>query len=85
MQNSNTRLKIALLSVYLVIASLNAITANIPEIAKTFSTVPLYVIELIATVPSLFQMRAYRVANRLPRASATRTASCWDCCCAARA
>lgn len=54
--NRNTRLKIALLSVYLVTASLNAITANIPEMAKTFSTVPLYVIELIATIPSLFQM-----------------------------
>lgn len=55
-QNRNTKLKIALLSVYLVTASLNAITANIPEMAKTFSTVPLYVIELIATIPSLFQM-----------------------------
>ena len=55
-QNRNTKLKIALLSVYLVTASLNAITANIPEMAKPFSTVPLYVIELIATIPSLFQM-----------------------------
>lgn len=55
-QNRNTKLKIALLSVYFVTASLNAITANIPEMAKTFSTVPLYIIELIATIPSLFQM-----------------------------
>ncbi len=52
----NIKLKIALLSVYLITASLNAITANIPEMAKTFTTVPLYTIELIATIPSLFQM-----------------------------
>lgn len=49
-------LKFSLLSVYLITASLNAITANIPEMAKTFSSFPLYTIELIATVPSLFQM-----------------------------
>lgn len=56
MQNNNIKLKIALLSVCLVTASLNAITANIPEIAATFSTIPLYIIELIATIPSFFQM-----------------------------
>ena len=65
MQNSNTKLKIALLSVYLVTASLNAITANIPEIALTFSTVPLYIIELIATVPSLFQMLGVLVGKQV--------------------
>ena len=55
-RNHDLKLKIALLSVCVVSASLNAITANIPEMAKTFSDVPLYKIELLTTIPSLFQM-----------------------------
>lgn len=55
---NRTMLKVALLSTCLIWASINAITANVPEMAKSFSDVPLYVIELIATVPSLFQMLA---------------------------
>lgn len=58
MNNKNLKLKIALLSCFLVTASMNAITGNIPEMAKTFTTVPLYVVELISTLPSLFQMIA---------------------------
>jgi MFS family permease len=56
MKNNDLKLKIALLSVYLITASLNAITAGIPEMAKSFPQVPLHIIELIATIPSLFQM-----------------------------
>lgn len=56
MNNKNWKLKAALLSACLVTASLNAITANIPEMAKSFPDIPLYVIELITTVPSLSQM-----------------------------
>jgi len=55
-RNHDLKLKIALLSVCIVSASLNAITANIPEMAKTFSDVPLYKVELLTTIPSLFQM-----------------------------
>ena len=58
MNNKNLKLKVALLSCFLVTASMNAITGNIPEMAKTFTTVPLYVVELISTLPSLFQMIA---------------------------
>lgn len=55
-QNKNLILKIALLSTCLVSASLNAVTGLVPEMAAAFPTVSLSTIELIATVPSLFQM-----------------------------
>lgn len=49
-------MKIALLSTCLVSASLNAVTGLVPEMAAAFPRVSLSTIELIATVPSLFQM-----------------------------
>ncbi|WP_322173561.1 MFS transporter [Acutalibacter caecimuris] len=55
-QNKNLALKIALLSTCLVSASLNAVTGLVPEMAAAFPGVSLPTIELIATVPSLFQM-----------------------------
>lgn len=55
-QNKNLILKIALLSTCLVSASLNAVTGLVPEMAAAFPTVSLSTIELVATVPSLFQM-----------------------------
>lgn len=55
-QNKNLKLKAALLSTCLVSASLNAVTGMVPEMAKSFPAVSLSAIELIATVPSLFQM-----------------------------
>lgn len=55
-QNKNLMLKIALLSTCLVSASLNAVTGLVPEMAAAFPAVSLSTIELIATVPSLFQM-----------------------------
>lgn len=55
-QNKNLILKIALLSTCLVSASLNAVTGLVPEMAAAFPTISLSAIELIATVPSLFQM-----------------------------
>lgn len=55
-QNKNLILKLALLSTCLVSASLNAVTGLVPEMAAAFPTVSLSTIELIATVPSLFQM-----------------------------
>lgn len=55
-QNRSLFLKIALLSTCLVSASLNAVTGLVPEMAAAFPTVSLSAIELIATVPSLFQM-----------------------------
>lgn len=58
MNRKNIKLKIALLSCCFVTASLNAISGNIPEMAKTFHTVPLYLVECITTIPSLFQMLA---------------------------
>lgn len=55
-RNKNLILKIALLSTCLVSASLNAVTGLVPEMAASFPTVSLSTIELVATVPSLFQM-----------------------------
>lgn len=55
-QNKNLILKIALLSTCLVSASLNAVTGLVPEMAAAFPAVSLSTIELVATVPSLFQM-----------------------------
>lgn len=52
----NLVLKMALLSTCLVSASLNAVTGLVPEMAAAFPAVSLSTIELIATVPSLFQM-----------------------------
>ena len=56
MENKNFKLKAALLSTCLISASLNAITGMIPEMAKAFSHLPLSSIELVTTIPSLFQM-----------------------------
>lgn len=67
MKNKKTRLKIALLSCCFVTASLNAISGNIPEMAKTFATVPLYVVEFITTIPSLFQMLAILAGTWISR------------------
>ncbi|WP_286903981.1 MFS transporter [Clostridium sp. UBA1652] len=63
MNNNNLKLKAALLSCCFVTASMNAISGNIPEMAKTFNTVPLYVVELISTIPSLFQMLAILIGR----------------------
>lgn len=56
MENQNTLLKGALLATCFISASLNAITGLIPEMANAFPDVPLSNIELITTIPSLFQM-----------------------------
>ncbi len=56
MKNKESLLKVALLSTCFVSASLNAITGNIPEIAKAFPSLPLTTVELLMTIPSLFQM-----------------------------
>ncbi|WP_326512877.1 MFS transporter [Clostridium intestinale] len=63
MNNNNLKLKTALLSCCFVTASMNAISGNIPEMAKVFNTVPLYVVELISTIPSLFQMVAILIGR----------------------
>jgi MFS family permease len=63
MNNNNLKLKAALLSCCFVTASMNAISGNIPEMAKVFNTVPLYVVELISTIPSLFQMIAILIGR----------------------
>ncbi|MFV0395948.1 MAG: MFS transporter [Coprobacillaceae bacterium] len=67
MNNKNMKLKAALLSCCFVTASMNAISGNIPEMAKTFSMVPLYIVELIATIPSLFQMIAILIGRFISR------------------
>lgn len=49
-------LKIALLSVSLLVATAPAINANIPAMAQAFSGIPLSMVEMITTIPSLFLM-----------------------------
>ncbi len=55
-QNKNLIPKISLLSTCLVSASMNAVTGMVPEMAKAFPDVQLSTVEMIATIPSLFQM-----------------------------
>lgn len=57
-QNNNFTLKAALLSVGFITAATNAIAGNIPAITKSFPNTPLYIIELITTIPSLTTMLA---------------------------
>lgn len=47
-------LKIALLSVSLLVASAPAINANIPAMAQAFPNVPLSTVELLTTISSMF-------------------------------
>lgn len=58
MKKNNLLLKSSLLSICLVTASLNAIAGIIPDIAASFPNTPLYVIELMTTIPSLTSMLA---------------------------
>ncbi len=55
-KTAGLRLQIVLLSTCLVSASLNAITGLVPEMARAFPNFALATVELVATVPSLFQM-----------------------------
>lgn len=54
--NNDLKLQLTLLSACLVMGAQNAISGMIPEMAKAFSQVSLSTIELITTIPSLFQM-----------------------------
>lgn len=49
-------LKISLLSASLLVASAPAINANIPAMAKAYSDIPLSMVEMITTIPSMFLM-----------------------------
>ena len=49
-------LRFALLSASLLVGSAAAINANIPAMAQHFDQVPLSMVEMLTTVPSLFLM-----------------------------
>ena len=55
MMNSK-KLKFSLLSASLLVGSAAAINANIPTMANHFSDVPLSMVEMLITIPSLFLM-----------------------------
>lgn len=57
--------KISILSVSLMTASAPAINAAIPMLAKHFSTVPLPLVEMLTTIPSLFLIISILFSNRL--------------------
>lgn len=66
-QNKNNTLKFALLSVGFVTAAANAISGNIPDIARSFPNIALHIIELIVTIPSLTMMVAILCSTWISR------------------
>lgn len=50
---SQKRLQFALLSASLLVGSAAAINANIPAMAQHFKDVPLSMVEMLTTIPSL--------------------------------
>lgn len=61
-------LKLAILSCCFVTASLNAIAGNIPAMAADMSEIPLSLIELVTTIPSLFSMLAVLFSSKIASA-----------------
>ncbi|MBR3348606.1 MAG: MFS transporter [Solobacterium sp.] len=61
-------LKLAILSRCFVTASLNAIAGNIPAMAKDMPEIPLSLIELVTTIPSLFSMMAVLFSSKIASA-----------------
>lgn len=57
--------KISILSASLIIVSGGCIAANIPEIARTFPEVPLYVVENLTTIPALFIIISVLMSNKI--------------------
>ena len=64
----NLVLKLAILSCCFVTASLNAIAGNIPAMAADMPEVPLSLLELVTTIPSLFSMTAVLFSSRIASA-----------------
>lgn len=56
-------LKYSLLSASLLVGSAPAINANIPAMARAFDTIPLAMIEMLTTVPSLFLMISVLISS----------------------
>lgn len=65
---NNLVLKLAILSCCFVTASLNAIAGNIPAMAADMPEIPLSLIELVTTIPSLFSMLAVLCSSRIASA-----------------
>ncbi|MBR2812611.1 MAG: MFS transporter, partial [Solobacterium sp.] len=65
---NNLVLKLAILSCCFVTASVNAIAGNIPVMAADMGDIPLYLIELVTTVPSLFSMLAVLCSSKIASA-----------------
>ena len=65
---NNLILKLAILSCCFVTASLNAIAGNIPAMAKDMPEIPLSLIELVTTIPSLFSMMAVLFSSKIASA-----------------
>lgn len=64
---NNLMKKISLLSVSLMVASAAAINANIPAMAKSFSDMPLSLVENLTTIPSLFLMISVLISGYIAR------------------
>ena len=65
MKKNKVYLKVALLSVCFITASLNAIAGVIPNIAQSFPNTPLYLVELMTTIPSLTSMLAILLSGQI--------------------
>ncbi|WP_086312138.1 hypothetical protein A5821_003418 [Enterococcus sp. 7F3_DIV0205] len=59
--------KISILAVSLVVVSGGAIGANIPEMAKTFSNIPLSLVEMLTTIPALFIIPAVLLSTTVAK------------------
>jgi MFS family permease len=59
--------KISILSVSLMVASAVAMSANIPAMARTFSDIPLALVENLITIPSLFLMISVLISGFIAR------------------
>lgn len=59
--------KLALLSPALLIVSGGSIAANIPMIAETFPHIPMSIVELLTTIPSLFTIIAVMLSNKIAK------------------
>ena len=56
-------LKFSLLSASLLVASAPAINANIPAMAEAFPTIPLSMVEMLTTIPSMFLMLSVLISS----------------------
>ena len=76
-------LKISLLSVSLLMGTAAAINGNIPALADAFINIPLSLVEMISTLPSLFLMISVLISTTIAKKIGYKRTIARDspCCC----